>query len=155
MRQSQLLLTTLREAPAEAEVISHQLMLRGGFIRQLAAGMYTYMPLGRRVLRKVEQIVRDEMDRVGAGELLMPVLQPTELWQESGRYDVYGPELMRLQDRHDREFALGPTHEEVITSLIRSEVNSYRKLPVTLYQIQTKFRDERRPRFGLLRSREF
>ncbi|OMF25339.1 proline--tRNA ligase [Paenibacillus peoriae] len=155
MRQSQLLLTTLREAPAEAEVISHQLMLRGGFIRQLAAGMYTYMPLGRRVLRKVEQIVRDEMDRVGAGELLMPVLQPTELWQESGRYDVYGPELMRLQDRHDREFALGPTHEEVITSLIRNEVNSYRKLPVTLYQIQTKFRDERRPRFGLLRSREF
>ncbi|KAF6614916.1 prolyl-tRNA synthetase [Paenibacillus jamilae] len=155
MRQSQLLLTTLREAPAEAEVISHQLMLRAGFIRQLAAGMYTYMPLGRRVLRKVEQIVRDEMDRAGAGELLMPVLQPTELWQESGRYDVYGSELMRLQDRHDREFALGPTHEEVITSLIRNEVNSYRKLPVTLYQIQTKFRDERRPRFGLLRSREF
>ncbi|MGZ0041106.1 proline--tRNA ligase [Paenibacillus ottowii] len=155
MRQSQLLLTTLREAPAEAEVISHQLMLRAGFIRQLAAGMYTYMPLGRRVLRKVEQIVRDEMDRAGASELLMPVLQPTELWQESGRYDVYGPELMRLQDRHGREFALGPTHEEVITSLIRNEVNSYRKLPVMLYQIQTKFRDERRPRFGLLRSREF
>ncbi|WP_342417718.1 proline--tRNA ligase [Paenibacillus sp. FSL R10-2782] len=155
MRQSRLLLTTLRESPAEAEVISHQLMLRAGFIRQLAAGVYSYMPLGRRVLRKVEQIVRDEMDRTGAGELLMPALQPAELWQESGRYDVYGPELMRIQDRHDREFALGPTHEEVITSLVRNEVNSYRKLPVMLYQIQTKFRDERRPRFGLLRSREF
>ncbi|WP_226000615.1 proline--tRNA ligase [Paenibacillus sp. BJ-4] len=155
MRQSRLLLTTLREAPAEAEVISHQLLLRAGFIRQLAAGIYIYMPLGRRVLRKVEQIVREEMDRAGAGELLMPALQPTELWQESGRYNVYGPELMRIQDRHDREFALGPTHEEVITSLVRNEVNSYRKLPVTLYQIQTKFRDERRPRFGLLRCREF
>ncbi|MFK4303016.1 MULTISPECIES: proline--tRNA ligase [unclassified Paenibacillus] len=155
MRQSRLLLTTLRESPAEAEVVSHQLMLRAGFIRQLAAGMYTYMPLGRRVLRKVEQIVRDEMDRAGAGELLMPALQPAELWQESGRYEVYGPELMRIQDRHDREFALGPTHEEVITSLVRNEVNSYGKLPVMLYQIQTKFRDERRPRFGLLRSREF
>ncbi|ALP38857.1 proline--tRNA ligase [Paenibacillus sp. IHB B 3084] len=155
MRQSRLLLTTLRESPAEAEVISHQLMLRAGLIRQLAAGVYSYMPLGRRVLRKVEQIVRDEMDRAGAGELLMPALQPAELWQESGRYDVYGPELIRLQDRNGREFALGPTHEEVITSLVRNEVNSYRKLPVTLYQIQTKFRDERRPRFGLLRSREF
>ncbi|WP_025686424.1 proline--tRNA ligase [Paenibacillus maysiensis] len=155
MRQSRLLLTTLRESPAEAEVISHQLMLRAGLIRQLAAGVYSYMPLGRRVLRKVEQIVRDEMDRAGAGELLMPALQPAELWQESGRYDVYGPELIRLKDRHGREFALGPTHEEVITSLVRNEVNSYRKLPVMLYQIQTKFRDERRPRFGLLRSREF
>jgi len=155
MRQSNLLLTTLRESPADAEVISHQLMLRAGFIRQLAAGIYTYMPLGRRVLRKVEQIVREEMDKAGAQELLMPAMQPTELWKESERYSVYGPELIRLHDRHDREFALGPTHEEVITSIVRDEINSYRKLPVTLYQIQTKFRDERRPRFGLLRCREF
>lgn len=155
MRQSNLLLNTLRELPADAEVISHQLMLRSGFIRQLAAGVYTYMPLGRRVLRKVGQIVREEMDRADAQELLMPALQPAELWKESGRYSVYGPELMRLHDRHDREFALGPTHEEVITSLVRNEIASYRKLPVTLYQIQTKFRDERRPRFGLLRGREF
>lgn len=155
MRQSNLLLTTLREAPSDADVISHQLMLRAGFIRQLAAGIYTYMPLGRRVLRKVEQIVRDEIDFAGAQELLMPAMQPAELWQESGRYAVYGPELMRFHDRHDREFVLGPTHEEVITSLVKNEINSYRKLPVTLYQIQTKFRDERRPRFGLLRGREF
>ncbi|MEY9094750.1 proline--tRNA ligase [Paenibacillus sp. RC84] len=155
MRQSRLLLTTLRESPADAEVISHRLMLRAGFIRQLAAGIYTYLPLGRRVLRKAEQIVREEMDRAGAQEMLMPVLQPAELWKESGRYSVYGPELMRLNDRHDREFTLGPTHEEVITSIMRGEINSYRKLPVTLYQIQTKFRDERRPRFGLLRGREF
>lgn len=155
MRQSRLLLTTLRESPADAEVISHQLMLRAGYIRQLAAGIYTYLPLGRRVLRKAEQIVREEMDRAGAQEMLMPVLQPSELWKESGRYSVYGPELMRLNDRHDREFALGPTHEEVITSVVKGEINSYRKLPVTLYQIQTKFRDERRPRFGLLRGREF
>ncbi|WP_372007328.1 proline--tRNA ligase [Paenibacillus chitinolyticus] len=155
MRQSRLLLTTLRESPADAEVISHQLMLRAGFIRQLAAGIYTYLPLGRKVLRKAEQIVREEMDRAGAQEMLMPVMQPAELWKESGRYSVYGPELMRLNDRHEREFALGPTHEEVITSIVRGEINSYRKLPVTLYQIQTKFRDERRPRFGLLRGREF
>ncbi|MFS0838856.1 proline--tRNA ligase [Paenibacillus sp. 1P03SA] len=155
MRQSRLLLNTLREAPADAEVISHQLMLRAGYIRQLAAGIYTYLPLGRRVLRKAEQIVREEMDRAGAQEMLMSVLQPAELWKESGRYSVYGPELMRLNDRHDREFALGPTHEEVITSLVKGEISSYRKLPVTLYQIQTKFRDERRPRFGLLRGREF
>ncbi|MBE0341257.1 proline--tRNA ligase [Paenibacillus sp. 28ISP30-2] len=155
MRQSRLLLTTLRESPAEAEVISHQLMLRAGLIRQLAAGVYSYMPLGRRVLRKVEQIVRDEMDRAGAGELLMPALQPAELWQESGRYDVYGPELIRLQDRNGREFALGPTPDAFITSLVRHTVHSFRKFPVTLYQIHTHFRDERRPRFGLLRSREF
>jgi prolyl-tRNA synthetase len=155
MRQNQLMLTTLRESPGDAEAISHQLMLRAGFIRQVAAGIYTYMPLGRRVLRKVEEIVREEMDRAGAQELLMPALQPAELWKESGRYGVYGPELMRLQDRHEREFALGPTHEEVITTLVRNEISSYRRLPVTLYQIQTKFRDERRPRFGLLRGREF
>ena len=155
MRQSKLFAPTLREVPSDAEVISHQLMLRAGFIRQLAAGIYTYLPLGLRVLRKVEQIVREEMDLVSAQEILMPSLQPAELWHESGRYEDYGPELIRLYDRHDREFALGPTHEEVITSLIRDEVNPYRKLPVTMYQIQTKFRDERRPRFGLLRGREF
>lgn len=155
MRQSTLFHNTLRESPSDAEVVSHQLMLRAGFIRQLAAGIYTYMPLGRRVLRKAEQIVREEMDRAGAQELLMPAMQPAELWKESGRYSQYGPELIRLSDRHDREFALGPTHEEVITSLVSNEINSYRRLPVTLYQIQTKFRDERRPRFGLLRGREF
>ncbi|WP_410768958.1 proline--tRNA ligase [Fontibacillus sp. BL9] len=155
MLQSKLLLNTLRESPGDAETASHQLLLRAGLIRQLAAGIYTYMPLGRRVLRKAEQIVREEMDRAGAQELLMPALQPAELWQESGRYEVYGPELMRLSDRHGREFALGPTHEEVITTLVKQEINSYRKLPVTLYQIQTKYRDERRPRFGLLRGREF
>ncbi|MGO4699021.1 proline--tRNA ligase [Paenibacillus sp. 2TAB26] len=155
MRQSKLLMPTLREAPSEAEAASHQLMLRAGLIRQLAAGIYTYLPLGRRVLRKLEQIVREEMDQAGAQEVLMPAMQPAELWQQSGRYDVYGPELMRLRDRHDREFTLGPTHEEVITALVRSEVSSYRQLPMTLYQIQTKFRDEKRPRYGLLRGREF
>lgn len=155
MRQSQLLGTTLREAPAEAETVNHQLLLRAGYIRQLAAGIYTYLPLGRRVLRKIEQIVREEMDVAGAQELLMPAMQPAELWQESERYEVYGKELVRLQDRHDREFVLGPTHEEVITSLVREEINSYRRLPLTVFQIQTKFRDERRPRSGLLRGREF
>ncbi|BCJ85299.1 proline--tRNA ligase [Effusibacillus dendaii] len=155
MRQSTYLLPTLREAPTEAETVSHRLMVRAGFIRQLAAGIYTYLPMGWRVLRKVEEIVRQEMDRAGAQEILMPAMQPAELWQESGRYEVYGPELIRLRDRHDREFALGPTHEEVVTTLMRNEVRSYRKLPMNLYQIQTKFRDERRPRFGLLRGREF
>jgi prolyl-tRNA synthetase len=155
MRQSQLFATTLREAPAEAEVASHRLLLRAGYIRQLAAGIYTYMPLGRRVLRKVEAIVREELERAGAQELLMPALQPAELWKESGRYEAYGPELIRLSDRHGREFALGPTHEEVITTLVKNEIGSYRRLPVTLYQVQTKFRDERRPRSGLLRGREF
>lgn len=155
MKQSTLFASTLRDVPSDAEAASHRLMLRAGFIRQLAAGIYTYMPLGWRVLRKIEGIVREEMDRAGAQELLMPAMQPAELWKESGRYNVYGPELIRLKDRHDREFALGPTHEEVITTLVRNEINSYRRLPVTLYQIQTKFRDERRPRFGLLRGREF
>ncbi|MDO3411270.1 proline--tRNA ligase [Saccharibacillus sp. CPCC 101409] len=155
MKQSQLLIPTLREAPADAEAVSHKLMLRAGLIRQLASGVYTYLPLGFRVLKKVQEIVREEMDRAGAQELLMPAMQPAELWKESGRYDVYGPELVRLKDRHDREFALGPTHEEVITSLVADEISSYRQLPLTLYQIQTKFRDERRPRFGLLRGREF
>ncbi|TFE31575.1 proline--tRNA ligase [Cohnella luojiensis] len=155
MRQSTLFALTFREAPSDAEAISHQLLLKAGYIRQLAAGVYAYLPLGWRVLRKLEQIIREEMDQAGAQELLMPAMQPIELWKESGRYSVYGPELIRLQDRHEREFALGPTHEEVVTTLVRNEINSYRKLSFTLYQIQTKFRDERRPRYGLLRSREF
>ncbi|WP_020617282.1 proline--tRNA ligase [Paenibacillus daejeonensis] len=155
MRQSQALIPTLREAPAEAEAVSHQLLLRGGYIRQLASGVYSYLPLGLKVLQHIERIVREELEAAEAQELLMPALQPAELWQASGRYAVYGPELIRLQDRHDRSFALGPTHEEVITTLIQQEIHSYRQLPLTLYQIQTKFRDERRPRFGLLRGREF
>ncbi|WP_059043622.1 proline--tRNA ligase [Paenibacillus rubinfantis] len=155
MRQSRLLSPTLREAPSDAEAMSHQHLLRGGYIRQLAAGIYTYLPMGRKVLHRIERIVREEMDRAGAQEVLLPAMQPAELWRESGRYERYGPELIRFKDRNDREFTLGPTHEEVITSLLRDEVNSYRKLPLMLYQIQTKFRDERRPRFGLLRGREF
>ncbi|WP_042160001.1 proline--tRNA ligase [Paenibacillus gorillae] len=155
MKQSQLWMPTLREAPADAEAVSHQLLLRAGIVRQLAAGIYTYLPLGRRILRKLEHIVREGMDQAGAQELLLPAMQPAELWQESGRYDKYGPELVRLKDRQGREFALGPTHEEVITALIRNELHSYRQMPVTLYQIQTKFRDEKRPRYGLLRGREF
>ena len=155
MRLSQLLLPTLRESPADAEVISHQLMLRAGMVRQLAAGIYTWLPLGLRVLRKVEAIVREEMDRAGAQEVLMSGVLPAELWQESGRWEKYGPELLRLQDRHDRAFCLGPTHEEVITDLIRDEIKSYKQLPANFYQIQTKFRDEVRPRFGIMRAREF
>jgi prolyl-tRNA synthetase len=155
MKQSMTLIPTLREIPADADTRSHQLLLKAGFIRQNTSGVYSYMPLGKRVLQKVENIVREEMDRTGAVELLMPALQAAELWQESGRWYTYGPELMRLKDRHDREFALGATHEEVITSLVRDEVKSYKRLPLSLYQIQTKFRDEKRPRFGLLRGREF
>ncbi|MGD9603009.1 MAG: proline--tRNA ligase [Gammaproteobacteria bacterium] len=155
MRLSNLLLPTLRESPADAEVVSHQLMLRAGMIRQLAAGIYTWLPLGLRVLRKVEHIVREEMDRAGAQEVLMSGVLPAELWQESGRWDKYGPELLRLQDRHERPFCLGPTHEEVITDLIRGEIKSYKQLPANFYQIQTKFRDEVRPRFGIMRAREF
>jgi prolyl-tRNA synthetase len=155
MRQSKLWIPTLREAPSDAEAKSHSFMLRAGLIRQLAAGIYTYLPLGWRVLNKITQIVREEMDHIETQELLMPAMQPAELWQESGRYAIYGDELVRFRDRHDREFALGPTHEEVITTLIRNEINSYRQLPLNVYQIQTKFRDERRPRFGLLRGREF
>ncbi|GAM15569.1 proline--tRNA ligase [Mesobacillus selenatarsenatis] len=155
MKQSMSLIPTLREVPSDAEVKSHQMLLRAGFIRQNASGVYTYMPLGRKVLQKVEAIIREEMNNAGAAELFMPALQQAELWQESGRWYSYGPELMRLKDRHDREFALGATHEEVITSLVRDEVKSYKRLPLTLYQIQTKFRDEKRPRFGLLRGREF
>ena len=155
MRTTQTLIATQREAPADAEVISHKLMLRAGLIRQLAAGIYTWLPLGLRVLRKVERIVREEMDRAGALEILMSGVQPAELWQESGRWDKYGPELLRLQDRHERKFCLGPTHEEIITDLIRREVRSYKQLPANYYQIQTKFRDEIRPRFGIMRAREF
>ena len=155
MRTTKFLLSTLRETPADAEVISHQLMLRSGMIRRLAAGLYTWLPLGLRVLRKVERIVRDEMDRAGAQELLMPAVQPAELWQESGRWEQYGPELLRLNDRHKRDFCFGPTHEEVITDLIRREIRSYKQLPANFYQIQTKFRDETRPRFGVMRAREF
>ncbi len=146
---------TLREVPADAEAVSHQLLVRGGFIRQNAAGIYSYLPLGHRVLQNIQTIIREEMNRAGAQELLMPAIQPAELWEETGRWDIYGPELMRLTDRHDRRFALGATHEELITSIVRDELNSYKKLPVNLYQIQTKYRDERRPRFGLLRGREF
>ncbi|MDQ2075418.1 proline--tRNA ligase [Marinimicrobium sp. ABcell2] len=155
MRSSRFLLATLKETPADAEVISHQLMLRAGMIRKLASGLYTWMPLGLRVLRKVERIIREEMDRSGAQEVLMPVVQPAELWEESGRWHEYGPELLRISDRHDRAFCLGPTHEEVITALIRGEITSYKQLPANFYQIQTKFRDEIRPRFGVMRSREF
>ncbi|HEY7775281.1 MAG TPA: proline--tRNA ligase, partial [Kineobactrum sp.] len=155
MRTSQYLISTQKETPADAEVISHQLMLRAGLIRKLAAGLYTWLPLGLRVLRKVEQIVREEMDASGAIEISMPVVQPAELWQESGRWTQYGPELLRIKDRHQRDFCLGPTHEEVVTDLVRNEVKSYKQLPLNLYQIQTKVRDEIRPRFGIMRGREF
>lgn len=155
MRVSKMFAPTLREVPAEAEVVSHQLMLRAGFLRKSAGGMYNYLPLAWRVLKKIENIVREEMDASGAQELLMPIVQPAEIWQESGRWGVYGEEMFRLKDRHNREFCLGPTHEEMVTSLIRGDVRSYRQLPMNVYQIQNKFRDERRPRFGLMRGREF
>lgn len=155
MKQSMTFIPTLREVPADAEIRSHQLLLRAGYIRQTASGVYSYLPLGKKVLQKIEAIVREEMDGAGAIELLMPALAPAELWQESQRWYTYGPELMRLKDRHDRDFVLGATHEEVITSLVRDEIKSYKRLPLTLYQIQTKFRDEQRPRFGVLRGREF
>ncbi len=155
MRLSQYPIPTLKEVPADADVVSHQLMLRTGMIRRLAAGLYTWMPIGLRTLRKVERIIREEMDRAGALELSMPTVQPAELWRESGRWNEFGPELLRFKDRHDREFAYGPTHEEVITDIARRELRSYRQLPVNFYQIQTKFRDEIRPRFGVMRAREF
>src|SRR5216110_2344404 len=155
MRMSRFFLSTQKEAPAEAELASHRLMLRAGMIKRLAAGIYTWMPLGLRVLRKVEAVVREEMNRAGAIELLMPVVQPGELWQESRRWDEYGPELLRFRDRHERDFVIQPTSEEVITDLARTELKSYRQLPLHFYHIQTKFRDERRPRFGVMRSREF
>src|ERR687895_292266 len=155
MRTSQMLIPTLREDPGEAEVVSHRLMVRAGMIRKTAAGIYTYLPLGLRVVRKIEAIIREEMNRAGAQEVLMPIASPAELWRETGRWEFYGKELFRFQDRHERDFCLGPTHEEVITDLVRREVRSYRQLPLNLYQIQTKFRDEIRPRFGLMRGREF
>jgi len=155
MRTSRYFLATLKEAPADAELVSHKLMVRAGLIRRLAGGIYTWMPLGLRVVRKVEAIVREEMNRAGAIELFMPAVQPAELWQESGRWQKYGPELLRLKDRHERDFCIGPTHEEVITDIARREIRSYRQLPVHFYQIQTKFRDEIRPRFGVMRGREF
>ncbi|MEG0384088.1 proline--tRNA ligase [Solibacillus cecembensis] len=155
MKQSLTFIPTLRENPSDADVKSHRLLLRAGFIRQNASGIYSYLPLAKRVLTKIEQIVREEMEAINSVELLMPAMQAAELWQESGRWEAYGPELMRLKDRHDRDFALGATHEEVITTLVRDEIKSYKKLPLTLFQIQTKFRDEKRPRFGLLRGREF
>ncbi|MFN2288414.1 MAG: proline--tRNA ligase [Chromatocurvus sp.] len=155
MRTSKFLIATLKENPADAEVVSHRLMLRAGLIRKLSSGLYTWLPLGLRVLRKVEMVVREEMDRAGAQEISMPMIQPAELWQESGRWEQYGPELLRIRDRHERDFCLGPTHEEVITDLVRNEISSYRQLPLNFYQIQTKVRDEIRPRFGVMRSREF
>lgn len=155
MRTSNYFISTLKEAPSDAEIVSHQLMMRAGLIKRLAGGIYTWMPLGLRVLRKVENIVREEMDRAGAVELSMPAVQPAELWQESGRWEKYGPELLRLKDRHQRDFVIGPTHEEVITDIVRKEIKSYRQLPVHLYQVQMKFRDEIRPRFGVMRGREF
>ncbi|MCM0611757.1 proline--tRNA ligase [Marinobacter sediminum] len=155
MRASRYLIATQKETPADAEIISHQLMLRAGMIRKLAAGLYTWLPMGLRTLRKVERIVREEMDKSGAQEVLMPAVQPAELWEESGRWTEYGGELLRMKDRHGREFCFGPTHEEVITDLVRNELSSYKELPANFYQIQTKFRDERRPRFGVMRAREF
>ncbi len=155
MKASHLFYPTLREVPSEAEIVSHQLLLRAGFIRKTSAGVYSYLPLARRVLRKIETIVREEMDKAGGQEVLMPIIQPRELWEKSGRWSVYGDEMFRLQDRHKRDFALGPTHEEIITTLVNGEVHSYRHLPLMLYQIQNKYRDEIRPRFGLMRGREF
>ncbi|MBC7345530.1 MAG: proline--tRNA ligase, partial [Clostridia bacterium] len=155
MRVSQVFVPTLRESPAEAEIVSHKLMLRAGMIRKAASGVYTYLPLGYRVIKKIEHIIREEMDRAGGQELLLPIIQPAELWQETGRWDVYGEEMFRLRDRHQRQFCLGPTHEEIITALVRAEVSSYKQLPLMLYQIQNKYRDEIRPRFGLMRGREF
>ncbi len=155
MRASHFFLSTLKEAPAEAELVSHRLMLRAGYIKKLGSGLYTWMPLGLRVLRKIEAVVRDEMNAVGALEVLMPAVQPAELWQETGRWDKFGPQMLKIRDRHAREFCFGPTHEEVVTDVVRREIKSYRQLPLTLYQIQTKFRDEIRPRFGVMRAREF
>jgi len=155
MKQSMLFVPTLRDIPKEAEVVSHQILLRGGYIKQHVAGIYSYLPLGYRVIKNIENVIREELNKIGCSELFMPALQPKDIWIESGRWDVYGKELVRLTDRHNREFCLGPTHEEVITSIVREHVKSYKKLPLALYQIQTKFRDEFRPRFGLMRGREF
>src|ERR1700675_1158123 len=155
MRASQFFISTLKEAPSEAELLSHKLMLRAGLIKKLGSGLYTWMPLGLRVLRRVEHIVREEMNRAGAVELLMPAVQPAELWQETGRWDVFGPQMLTIKAPPERDFWFGPTHEEVITDIARKEIRSYRQLPLNFYQIQTKFRDEIRPRFGVMRAREF
>src|SRR6202795_2870054 len=155
MKASRFFIGTLKEAPTDAEIVSHHLMMRAGMIRRVAGGIYSYLPIGLRSIRKVEAIVREEMNRAGALELLMPAVQPAELWQESGRWVQYGPELLRMKDRHDRDFVIGPTHEEVVTDIARREIKSYRQLPVNFYQVQTKFRDEIRPRFGVMRGREF
>lgn len=155
MKQSKMLIPTLREVPNDAEVLSHQMLLRAGYIRQVSAGIYSYLPLANRVLEKLKKILREEFEKIDAIEMLMPALLPAELWKESGRYDTYGPNLYRLKDRNDRDYILGPTHEEVVTELIRDEIRSYKRLPLNIFQIQTKFRDEKRPRFGLLRGREF
>ncbi len=155
MRLSRYYAPTLKEDPADAEVVSHKLLMRAGMVRKLTSGIYNYLPLGLRSINKVAQIVREEMDRAGAMEVLLPMVQPADLWRETGRWDFYGKELLRLNDRHGRDYCLGPTHEEVITDLVRGEIKSYKQMPVNLYQIQTKFRDEIRPRFGLMRGREF
>ncbi|MCD8200402.1 MAG: proline--tRNA ligase, partial [Coriobacteriaceae bacterium] len=155
LKMSELYCPTLKEDPVEADIASHRLLLRAGMIRRISSGFYIFLPLGKRVLSKVEQIVREEMDAIGSQEIAMPILQPAELWQASGRWDDYGPEMMRLSDRHDNDYCLGPTHEEVITDLVQNELRSYKELPISLYQIQVKYRDEMRPRFGLLRTREF
>ncbi len=155
MKASQFLVSTLKEAPQDAEIVSHQLMIRAGMIKKLGAGIYSYMPMGLRVIRKVEAIIRQEMDKAGAIELTMPLVQPAELWQETGRFEKMGPELLRIRDRHGRDFVIQPTSEEVVTDIARQEIKSYKQLPKNFYQIQTKFRDERRPRFGLMRGREF
>ena len=155
MKASNFYISTLKEAPAEAELISHQLMIRAGLIRRLGSGLYNWMPIGLRVLRKIESIIRYEMNKAGAIELLMPAIQPSDLWEETGRWDVFGPQMLKINDRHDRSFCFGPTHEEVITDIVRNEINSYRQLPINFYQIQMKFRDEIRPRFGVMRAREF
>ena len=155
MRWSKAFIPTLKETPSDAEIVSHQLMMRAGMMRKVAAGVFTYLPLGTRCVARVARIVREEMDRIGSQEIVMPVLQPSDLWEESGRWGAFGKELMRIRDRHDREFALGPTHEEIVTALVRNTLRSYRQLPQTLYQVQVKFRDEIRPRFGVMRAREF
>jgi len=155
MKASNFYISTLKEAPAEAELISHQLMIRAGLVKRLGSGLYSWMPMGLRVLKKIETIIRDEMNKAGAIELLMPAIQPSDLWKETGRWDVFGPQMLKINDRHDRSFCFGPTHEEVITDIVRNEINSYKQLPINFYQIQTKFRDEIRPRFGVMRAREF
>lgn len=155
MKQSKILIPTVKEVPSDAEALSHQMMLRAGYVKQITAGMYAYLPLAHRVLSKIQQIIREEMDAIDASEMLVPAVIPAELWEESGRYETYGPALFKLKDRHERDFILGPTHEETFTSIIRDAIKSYKKLPLNLYQIQMKYRDENRPRFGLLRGREF